>query len=279
MAEILFLNPSMSTLTVITSEIRRRIRCALYMADRWCFSAGLGLPCLTKGPIETEGLPMDDPTFWALKADQTSLPEPPKPGLWAHMITLVDLFGPIQDLNRRTAQGGVDSADLDRSVAHLAQQLVLWEERLPPDAKMSTPNVQKHQQQGTGGPFFALHFGYHHYSTLLYFRFLEDKHYSADIYKEYAVRCKYHASSLSSLLRLARSRRGCESVFPTIGHMAAVSSSVLLHTLLFGDEDELGPARDDLQSNFEALIDLKQYWPSVSSRVIIVNTTTNLALD
>jgi hypothetical protein len=44
---------------------------------------------------------------------------------------------------------------------------------LPLDVKMNEENLERHIQEGTGGAFIALHLGYHHYATLLYFRFLE----------------------------------------------------------------------------------------------------------
>jgi hypothetical protein len=49
--------------------------------------------------------------------------------------------------------------------------------------------------------------------------------------------------------------------------MTTVSSSVLLHTLLFGTEDELAQSRRCLHANFEALLELEQFWPGVRSMV------------
>jgi hypothetical protein len=49
--------------------------------------------------------------------------------------------------------------------------------------------------------------------------------------------------------------------------MTTVSSSVLLHTLLFGTEDELAQSRRCLHAKFEALLELEQYWPGVRSMV------------
>jgi hypothetical protein len=49
--------------------------------------------------------------------------------------------------------------------------------------------------------------------------------------------------------------------------MAIVSSSVLLHTLLFAEENELPPSRHCLETNFEALLELEKYWPIVKTMV------------
>lgn len=65
----------------------------------------------------------------------------------------------------------------------------------------------------------------------------------------------------------SRQMQGCEANYPTIGHMTAVSSSVLLHTMLFGDQQELLTARRELSANFEALVELQQYWPATEAMV------------
>ncbi|KAK7416201.1 hypothetical protein QQX98_005398 [Neonectria punicea] len=228
-------------------------------------TAGSIVMCEIKDMGEIVDLPMDESIFHSLSPDQESLEGAWKPGLWAHMISLVQHFGPIQDLNRRSALGNVDSDELDREVRHISQQIELWEMMLPTESKMTEQNLHLHQGKGTGGALVALHLGYHHYSTLLYFRFLEDQRAVTDLRKWCISRCKHHASAYSALLRQARREPGCEAVYPTVGHMAVVSSSVLLHILLFGDENELESARLELNANFEALIELKQYWPNMVS--------------
>jgi hypothetical protein len=49
--------------------------------------------------------------------------------------------------------------------------------------------------------------------------------------------------------------------------MTVVSSSALLHTLLFGSQDELLDTRKRLYLNFEILLKLKQFWPGVDLMV------------
>ena len=210
---------------------------------------------------------MDEIAFRSLPANQTTLGFPRKPGLWAHMIALVRFSGPIQDLNRRIARGDTDDTELDKAVEDLGKQLEAWNKSLPAETQMTVQNLDNQQQEGLGGLFIALHLSYNHYSTLLYFRFLEKQQASSPTYHTYINRCKQHASSFSSLLRLSRQMKDCEVEYPTIGHMTSVSSSVLVHTLLFGNADEIQRARRELNANFDALVNLQQRWPATTAMV------------
>lgn len=252
--------------TVVVSEIKRRVWWTIFMADRW-YSAGLDLPRQIKETERSSDLPMDETTFHSLPVGQITLDSPWRPGLWAHMITLVDLFGPIQDLNRHIVQENLDDAEIDRCAYELSCRLDAWEDMLPVDTKFNTENLDQHKSRGTGGPFAALHLGFHHYSTLLYFQYLESKGDSTTTTSAFAERCKHHASAYSALLKFSRENDGFQAVYPTVGHMAIVSSSVLLYTLLFGDETQIPSARNSLNANFEALIELEEYWPALKSMV------------
>ncbi|KAH7134145.1 hypothetical protein EDB81DRAFT_726057 [Dactylonectria macrodidyma] len=244
---------------LIDLEIKRRLRWTLFMADRWS-SSSLGLPRQLSDTELAVDLPMDELVFESLTPEMTRLDVPWQPGLWAHKISLVQLFGPIQDLNRRSAYGSITSGEVEKSVASLDQQLENWEWMLPIDVRMGDENFERHVKRGTGGPFVALHLGYHHYATLLYFRFLEPLVPSSPTAALYRNKCKFHASSYSNLVKLARQRENCEVIYPTVGHMAVVSSSVLLHTLLFGEEADIQGARDAMNSNFAAIVELRQFW-------------------
>jgi hypothetical protein len=79
----------------------------------------------------------------------------------------------------------------------------------------------------------------------------------------YASRAKYHALAFSRLLHTAREYGDCHVVYLTVAQLTVVSSSVLLHTLLFGIEAEVEEARTQLTLNFEALEELVKYWPCV----------------
>ncbi|KAL4881645.1 hypothetical protein BJY04DRAFT_188531, partial [Aspergillus karnatakaensis] len=173
MAEILHLHTSTIGGSIIARKTAARIWWSLYIADRWCFS-GLGIPRHMDDVGGFLRLPLDEDTFRSLPPDQNIPNVPYKQGLWAYMITLVRLFGPIQGLNRRFAFGDTDITELDQTVVNLGQKLETWNGMLPVEIQFTIANLHSHQHNGLGGPFIALHLAYHHYSTLLYFRFLED---------------------------------------------------------------------------------------------------------
>ncbi|KAF5655842.1 hypothetical protein F25303_323 [Fusarium sp. NRRL 25303] len=263
--------------TLIDREIRIRAWWTLYMADRWS-SSSLGLaPQIRDSDIAVD-LPIHEPIFEAFSSDQIKLNVPWQPGLWVHKISLVRLFGPIKDLNHRSAYGNIGHDEIESTVASLSKLLDDWEWTIPPNVRLSTENLERYIEVGHGGAFIALHLGYHHYATLLYFRFLEPAVSSSPLAAMYRAKCKFHASSYSDLLRLARQRENCEVIYPTVGHMAVVSSSVLLHTLLFSVDDDVQPVRDALNSNFEAILELRRYWPNTESMIHRLVTFQNYCL-
>lgn len=266
MAEIMRLPAPDQDDTVIEREIKSRIWWTLYTADRW-YSSGLGLRRQIQDAQNATDLPMDESLFHSLKRDDVVLPVPWKPGLWAHMVGLHQLFGPIQDLNSRSAQGSIDDAERHRVASDLARTLASWEDMVPAEDKFTDSNFQRHRLKGTGGPFISLHMAFHHYSTLLFYQFLGDRRFTPAT-QTYAIRCKQHAASYSSLLKLSREEPGCETIFPTVTHMAVVSSSVLLYVLLSGDQQEVPAARSGLSANFAALIEFRKYWPDIISTMV-----------
>lgn len=251
---------------LIDLEIKRRTWWTLFTADRWS-SSSLGLPRQIRDTELAIDLPMDEALFDSLGPEQTRLDVPWQPGIWAHMVSLVQLFGPIQDLNRRTVHGNIAVDELESSIISLSKQLENWEWTLPVEVKMNDENLERHVQRGTGGLFVALHLGYHHYATLLYFRFLEPLVLCSPSTSIYRDKCNYHALSYSNLVRIARGKECCEVSYPTVGHMAVVSSSVLLYTLLFGEEADCQSAREALNANFAAILDLGRYWPNTKPMV------------
>lgn len=218
---------------------------------------------------------MDELAFATLVPEQHSLETPRKLGLWAHMVTLVRLSGPVMELNRQVADSAsVSPEELDANVRRIEQQLQNWLDSLPAHTQMTVPNLHRHQQDGLGGLFVALHLMFHYYSILLYFSFLEERQGyeppSSSVGGEdcpYIDRCKHHASSFGGILHLSRQLDGCLVSYPGFSHMIAVSSAVLLHTLLLGDAGEIRDARRNLNANFEALVELQQPWPATTAVV------------
>jgi hypothetical protein len=267
MAEIMNLSTPDLSSPIAERETKRRVFWTLFAADRW-FSSGLHLARLLDDFQKSVELPMDESIFHSLDPADMTLSTPWKPGLWAHMVGLHKLFGPILDLNRRCAQGDILDNEREVLVADIANSLASWETMIPSGDKITEENFQFHRQRGTGGPLIALHLAHNYYSLLLYFQYLSHDHPLSSSEQTYMKRCKEHAEVYSRLVKLSREHSGCEALFPTVSHMTVVSSSVLLHTLLFGEKEEVANARATLNSNFEALVEFKQYWPELTAQMV-----------
>jgi hypothetical protein len=267
MAKILHLAVESTIEATIMRETKRRVWWTFYMIDRWS-AAGLGLSREFHNDCGYPALPMAEAAFHHMKVNESEeIGRIQEPGLWAHMITLVEVFGQIQDLNQHLAKDDLLGEQVESSVVRIADSLETYDQELPSNLRLNYENLVSHARQGVGRTFVALHLGYHHYATLLYFQFLDTQRSNSPNRAAYADRCKQHATAFSDLLRLANNEDGCAAVYNIVAHMTIVSSSVLLHTLLFGEEVELPPARQRLESNFELLIELKGYWPSVRPMV------------
>ncbi|KAF5660895.1 hypothetical protein FHETE_8746 [Fusarium heterosporum] len=278
MSEILHLNISSTHGSPILDETSHRVWWSLYILDRWC-SSGLGLPRHMENPHcpDIAPLPIDELSFQGLRLSSVYEPAQ-KPGIFTHMVTLVHHFGPIQDLNRSMARGNMEPIEKCEAVKRIGQQLESWRQTLPEIMHMSIQNLYMHQQNHLGGHFIALHLAFHHFSALLYFNSLESKidpYFGQD---EHIAQCKSHASSFSSLLHLSHQMKDCEQNYPTVGHMTTVASAVLLHTLLLGEPEDIPKARQELNTNFEALVELRRYWPATESMINRLMTFQKICL-
>lgn len=250
----------------ITCEMKRRTWWSLYMIDRWS-SAGLSLP----RQIQDNSLiplPIFESDFHRMNPDHMSTNVVSgRPGLWAHMITLARIFGEIQDLVFRFASGELNVQQLESPIRQLADELESFADELPSYTRLSITNLEQHSTEGLGQAFVALHLGYHHYATLLYFQYLDLQLERTPVHRLFAARCKKHAASFSDLLQLSKKVKDCEAVYFIVGHMTVVSSGALLHTLFFGDDTELPDTRQRLEANFETLTELRRYWPAIGMMV------------
>ncbi|KAJ5552185.1 hypothetical protein N7494_001563 [Penicillium frequentans] len=261
MAHILHLPKSNTTEDSITQEIKVRTWWSLYMIDQWS-SAGLNLP--RQFHDDQHRLPMAEIEFWSLKSGQkVESISRSRPGLWGHMVILARIFGHIQDLHQKLANGLLEEGTAEMITQDLAQKFEHFVQDLPLTLQFTSENLRLHAQMGLGRAFVALHLGYHHYATLLYFPYFDVKASPNVNRTMFAARCKYHATSFSDLLRASQETPDCEAVYLIVAHMTVVSSSALLHTLLFGNQAELLDVKKRLFSNFETLLKLKQYWPGV----------------
>ncbi|KXL42189.1 hypothetical protein M433DRAFT_156962 [Acidomyces richmondensis BFW] len=269
-AHILGLGKHCSDDNAVLRETKSRVWWSLYMIDTWS-AAGLGTPRQMGGKRTTHDLPFDEYAFHALSVGQASWPVTPEPGLWAYMITLVEKFGPIQDLNNLIAEDRASGMHVLSSMKKISSDLDTWEAGLPATVRLTVDTVAYHKARGQGRTFVALHLGYHHYATLLYYNSLDRSasswasQLSEDQAEAYAYKCRHHACALSDLLCMSYKVGQCEAMYNIVGHMAVVSSSVLIHTLLFAGEDQLPAAKARLESNFAILMKLKSWWPSVQN--------------
>ncbi|KAF2189103.1 hypothetical protein K469DRAFT_626977 [Zopfia rhizophila CBS 207.26] len=263
MAQILHLPKPHPSDDAIAAETKCRVWWSLYMIDQWA-SAGVDLPRQIRNDNDNI-LPMHELDFRCLQSREAlSTTRTLRPSLWAHMISLAQIFGRIQDLHWNHTSGNLSDAQVEAIAQKLAMDLERFVEDLPLSDRLTMENLKQHADQGLGQAFVALHLGYHHYATLLYFQYLDMQLDPTPITMLFASRCKKHAAAFSDLLRTARERAGCEAVYVIVAHMTVVSSSALLYTLLFGEDYELPSTRERLRVNFETLIQLRNYWPAVS---------------
>ncbi|KAI9731694.1 MAG: hypothetical protein M1834_004483 [Cirrosporium novae-zelandiae] len=261
MAQLFHLEAEVSSDDAITRETKRRVWWSLYLQECWA-SAGTGLLRQFHHGGATPAVPMSEPMFLQLHGDAD--PRPREPGIWAHMITLVRIFADIQDLNYHLVEEESWSGEyVEAPVRNLSSQLEAFKNSLPDTLQNTPENFTYNIQQRLGRTFVALHLSYHHFATLLFFQFLDQERPSTPGVAACAERCKFHAGAFSDLLWASNEHPHAQAVYNIVGHMTVVSSSVLLHTLLFGNEDELPVAKKRLESNFRVLMRLKSYWPSV----------------
>ena len=261
-AHILKLGESDPDDGAVLRETKSRTWWTLYMIDRWS-SAGLGTPRQLGERQTSQRLPLGEYEFHNHEAGQEVWTASTDPGLWAYMILLAELFGPIQDLNRLIASGNASEQYVSTQVAQLYSTLQTWQNDLPLKVRLNNETLAYHKSRGHGRTFVALHLGYFHYTTLLFFHFLDQSSKATPNSETYAERCRQHASAFSDLLKSSYNIGECEVMYTIVGHMAVVSSSVLIHTLLFGNEEQLPGARRQLESNFKILMRLKSWWPNV----------------
>ncbi|SCO17114.1 uncharacterized protein FFE2_13724 [Fusarium fujikuroi] len=278
MAEVLQLNFSVDEPS-IASETALRIWWSLYILDRWC-SSGLGIPRHLDNPRcpDSSPLPIDETSFRRLSSSRLLQNSSRTPGIFAHMVTLIQHFGQIQGLNRAMAKGDMEPKVKCDAIKLIGQKLESWKASLPENMQMTIQNIYSHQQNDLGGHFIALHLVFHHLSALVYFNSLETKEQSYMGQEDHVALCKSYASSFSSLLHTSRQMSGCQQNYPTVGHMTTVASAVLLHTLLLGEPEDIPKARQELNTNFEALLELRQYWPATEAMINRLMTFQKLCL-
>lgn len=270
MAQIAKLNVLDEADDGVTRETKLRLWWTCYLTDTWA-SGGLGLPRQFDILNMAPRLPMDEEIFSNLRPGDPDIPARVwKPGFWGYNVKMATIYSQISDLTKRIVHSpGWDEEVIEDAVRELAVQLTAFEESLPVTMRYSPENLTLQVERGLGRQFIALHLGLNHYATLLFYQYLDFNRPATTNGAAYAERCKHHAMLFSDILRASRTHGGAEALYNIVGHVAVVSSSVLLHTFLFGNPDEVDEIRWRMESNFESLVQLRKYWPSVELMVRI----------
>jgi hypothetical protein len=268
MAQIARLNVLNEADDGVTRETKLRLWWTCYLTDTWA-SGGLGLPRQFDILNVAPRLPMDEEIFWRMRTGDPDVPSYEyKPGFWGYNVKLACIYSQIADLTKRIVQVPAwDEEVIEDTVREFAVQLTAFDESLPVTMRYSLENLTLQVERGLGRQFIALHLAFNHYSTLLFYQYLDRNRPITTNSKLYAERCKHHANLFCEILSASRTHGGAEALYNIVGHVTVVSSSVLLHTFLFGSTDEVDDIRRRLESNFESLVQLCKYWPSVELMV------------
>lgn len=276
MAQILRIWTSDAADDGLTREIKVRVWWTCFILDAWA-SGGYGLSRQFQPAIHRPRVPMDETVFFHMRPGDPDIPNQElKPGLWGHMVGLVQIYSKIQDLHKDLAEAVEWDEDyIEDKVWRLDADFTEFKGTLEPHVRYSEENLAAYIQRGLGRVFIAFHLGFHHYGTLLFYLYLDYRRPSTRNGKVYADRCKYYANMVCDILRASREQEGAEAWYNIVGHVAVVSSSVLLHTYLFGGAHELPEAKWRLGSNLESLKQLRSYWPSVELMVRTLTAETS----
>lgn len=252
----------------VTREIKRRVWWSCFIIDTWS-SGGSSISRQFKIPERRPQVPMDELVFYKMKAGDADIAASDwKPGIWGYMVTMIDIYTQIQDLLQYLAYTtDWDDELVEKEVQRLDIELDTLERNLPTDMHWSLEHLALHIRNGLGRVFAAFHIGFHHYYTLLFYQYLDPHRSPTQRSSAYAVRCKKHSTVVCDILRASRENTEAEVLYNIVGHVTVVSSSVLLHTYLFGEAEELPDAKRRLESNLESLVQLRRYWPSVELMV------------
>ena len=269
MAQIEKLNALNEADDGITREIKLRLWWTCYLTDTWA-SGGSGLPRQFNILNVAPRLPMDEGIFWSMRPGDPDVSSYQwRPGFWGYNVKLACIYTQIADYTKLVVQTSAwDEEESEDTVRELSVQLTAYEESLPITMRYSLANLTLQVQRGLGRQFIALHLALNHYYTLLFYQYLDRNRPFTTNGKAYAERCKHHARLFCDILSASRTHGGAEALYNIVGHVTVVSSSVLLHTFLFGNSDEVLDIRRRLESNFESLVQLRKYWPSVELMVI-----------
>jgi hypothetical protein len=252
----------------VAREIKRRVWWTCFLVDIWS-SGGSSISRQFNTPSTWPRLPVSELLFLNLCPGEADIAGSVwRPGMWSHMVEMVEVYKEIQDLIRYlVVMKNWDEKFISHTVDSLALRLLAFEDRFEAELQFSAENLVLNARRGLGRLFTGFHLGYQFYCMLLFYQYLDKNRPPTVNGVAYADRCKAHARKICDILRLSREHKGAEALHNIIAHITVVSSSVLLHTYIFGDAGELQDAMKRLEWNMEALVHLRVYWPSVELMV------------
>ncbi|KAJ5989307.1 C6 transcription factor [Penicillium waksmanii] len=266
--------------TPVLREEHRRTWLSIQIASHWSASDMAMEPTsFFDEPIYQPKI--DDAEFHAPGPDLFEGPVSPSPkyGMWAQMAQTLNIFTKINTLLRRLSQESIPFHQYCEEAAILEHDLDRWEEDLPSTLIYNYDNFMHMIGKKMGQIFLSMHIGYYHFRQMLFFPFLDSRLTQSTTCSR-AAKCKESATIVSNILRNSETTPGCKMIYFIYGHIAVISSSVQLHTLLFSDDQpERNLARDGLVSNFQYLMNLKLYWRVVDHHVTHLRIFQNSCKD
>ncbi|KAH7405634.1 fungal-specific transcription factor domain-containing protein [Phaeosphaeria sp. MPI-PUGE-AT-0046c] len=258
--------PNQLAVNIIDREVNLRTWWSISMVDVWS-STAVRLPRIMP-PNNDMPLPMDDLAFNAMRShfepDLLHEASGPASALFAEMLKLNRILSRIIDFNQACVTEHLEGSSLINGVRALSRDLDMWLGSLPEHLRDTPVNFRYFASQGLGRMFAAVYLGYYHYGQLLNYQFLSSTLEEPSEFSEHADKCKHFAARLCSLVYRSQSTSGSDVLYSAVSHILVIASTVQIHTLLFsGDESEIRISKVRLERNFEILLRLRTYWPSV----------------
>lgn len=117
----------------VTREVKRRIFWTCFIIDTWA-SGGSNLSRQFKWQANQPRAPMDEYVFFNMKKGDADIEDSEwKPGLWAYMVKLVEIYTQIQHLHQDLADTvDWDEHSIEETVQRLEAELGAFEETVGP---------------------------------------------------------------------------------------------------------------------------------------------------
>ncbi|CAI7570025.1 unnamed protein product [Penicillium bialowiezense] len=178
--------------------------------------------------------------------------------LLAQMVLLNRILCEINDFNIQAANTTLTTDYLMSNVSALSAKLDDWLAHLPAHMHDTRANLLSFASNGLGQLFVTLYLGYYHYGQMLFYRFLhEDVRGCVPRTHFYANKCKEHAVLLCEMIYSSDEVAGCDVLYNMVGHVLVIASTVQIHTLLFGvDNESIAQARQSERGDDE----IKRPW-------------------